>query len=530
MARTRVFARLKRALALARRAQGLPPGVRALTRRQTLLMGAAAAAGACSSGPKPGSGSGLAAQSAGGPVIVVGGGTAGLTVAYRLARAGRPATLFEASPRFGGRMFTKRNFTAEGMFCELGGELVDSNHEALIALANELSVGVQRIVPENAPSADVYDIGGELHYGRGMIDPATGTGAFVKIAAVIAKDQASLLEDDEWTPRARELDNTSLKDYLDSLRPLTTDWAIAALDLAYLGEYGLPTADQSALNLIDIIGVDVDAEFSVYGESDEAFRVKGGSSALPDALVAAIGARAELKSRHELVAMSRGGDGTVRLTMKGPDGAAEVSAPHVVLALPFTKLRQVAGIDALGLSAEKLAAVRTLGYGVNSKLMVATKTRPWSDNGVAADARLLGGVLYSDRGMQCVWETSRGQQGEGGVLTNFLSQEAALVDEAGAYATFECALQELSPALGEALDPKTRASMFWPRHPYALGSYSAPRVGQYTTLLEVVATPELGGRLHFAGEHTSVESLGFMNGAVESGERVARELLGRETA
>jgi monoamine oxidase len=509
---------MKRAIALARREAGLRPAPRALTRRQALVLGAAATA-ACATKARQAP----SAAAAAGPVVIIGGGAAGLTVAYRLAQAGRRATLYEAQPRYGGRMLTKRNFTSEGMFCELGGELVDTGHEALISLAKELGVGVQRLVPENAPSADVYDIAGVVHRGRDMIDPATGTGAFAKIAAVIARDQDSLLTaDDEWTPRARALDAMSLKDYLETLRPLTEDWVIAALDLAYLGEYGLPAAEQSALNLVDIIGVDTSKEFSVYGESDEAFRIRGGSSALPDALVAAIGARANLKDRHELLAIARDGDG-LRLSMKGPDGVVDVAAEHVVLALPFTRLRQVAGIETLGLSPQKLKAVNELGYGVNSKLMVATKGRPW--RGADPMARLFDGVLYSDRGMQCMWETSRGQEGEGGVLTNFLSSEAALGDEAGAYATLECALQELSPTLGEALDPKTRASMFWPRHPFALGSYSSPRVGQYTTLLDVVAAPELGGRLHFAGEHTSAEHLGFMNGAVDSGERVAKELL-----
>jgi monoamine oxidase len=389
-------------------------------------------------------------------------------------------------------------------------------------LADELSVGVQRLVPENAPSADVYDIGGTIYRGRDMIDPATGQGAFVKIAAKIAADQEALLDGEEWSARARALDDTSLKDYLESLRPLTTDWAIAALDLAYLGEYGLPTTEQSALNLVDIIGVETAKEFSVYGDSDEAFRIRGGSSALPDALVAAIGDRVALNGKHELKSVSRSG-GLIRLSFASAAGPVEVEAGHAVFALPFTKLREVAGVETLGLSPEKLAAVKTLGYGVNSKLMVATKSRPWQ--GADAKAKLIDGVLYSDRGMQCLWETSRGQEGKGGVLTNFLSADAARSDEGSAYSTLECALQELSPAIGESLDPNTRASMFWPRHPYALGSYSSPRIGQYTTLLEVAATPELDGRLHFAGEHTSAEFLGFMNGAVESGERVAAEIL-----
>ena len=52
------------------------------------------------------------------------------------------------------------------------------------------------------------------------------------------------------------------------------------------------------------------------------------------------------------------------------------------------------------------------------------------------------------------------------------------------------------------------------------------KVGQYTTLLEETGTPSTDGRIQFAGEHTSVDFIGFMNGAVESGERAAAALLG----
>ena len=55
---------------------------------------------------------------------------------------------------------------------------------------------------------------------------------------------------------------------------------------------------------------------------------------------------------------------------------------------------------------------------------------------------------------------------------------------------------------------------------------SATLVGQYCGMVVDAAAPELGGRLIFAGEHTSENSCGYMNGAVESGERAAKEILG----
>lgn len=515
MARTRLFARVRRALIEARRVQGIISAGRALSRRRALLLGAAtAAAAACST-------LGVGGRR-GERIAIVGGGAAGLTVAYRLGEAGRRCTLYEASPRLGGRMFTRRDFTAEGQFCELGGELVDSNHEALIGLAGELRVPIQRIAPEGERDADLYDIGGRLRRASDMLDPETGKGAFAPLASLIAADQESLLDADEnWTARARTLDSMSLKTYLDALRPLTEKWAIDLLDIAYLGEYGQPTAQQSALNLVDFIGADPEGPFEVFGESDEAHRIAGGSSSLIEALSASLGGAVSVSTGHRLTAMSRE-EGALRLVFDVPGGRVEETFDRVVLALPFTLLRGVEGVGGLGLSPEKQAAIAELGYGNNAKLMVATRARPWT-SGAAA----FNGALYSDRGMQIVWETSRGQPGAGGVLTNFMAGARSDLDEGAALASLTAGLTGLSPALGAAVDPTVKASFFWNRYPHSLGSYASPRPGQYTRLLEAAATPELGGRLHFAGEHTSADFLGFMNGAVESGERAAEEVLGQ---
>jgi monoamine oxidase len=64
---------------------------------------------------------------------------------------------------------------------------------------------------------------------------------------------------------------------------------------------------------------------------------------------------------------------------------------------------------------------------------------------------------------------------------------------------------------------------FWAGYPWTLGSYSYWKVGQYTKFSG--AEGERSGACHFAGEHTSVDFQGYLNGAVESGERAASEIL-----
>ena len=95
---------------------------------------------------------------------------------------------------------------------------------------------------------------------------------------------------------------------------------------------------------------------------------------------------------------------------------------------------------------------------------------------------------------------------------------------AGSLARFHHELNRAFPGIADKFDGK-RTIMNWPKYRFIRGSYSCPLVGQYTTLLQAASGPELGGRLVFAGEHTSSDFSGFMNGAVESGNRAAREIL-----
>lgn len=379
-------------------------------------------------------------------------------------------------------------------------------------------------------ASDVYDFRGQTHTVGDLIDPQSGTGAFLPIATRIAFDQQALLDaDGAWTARALELDALPLSQYLASLRGSADDWVIDFLDSAYQGEFGLPTNQQSSLNLVDYIATDAGAPFSVFGESDEAHRIAGGSATLPETLTARLAApdlarAARIFLRHELARISRDGEGFT-LEFRSPEGPIVAEASRVVLALPFTRLRTIDGVGGLGLSADKMRAINELGYGANAKLMVATNSRPWRDAAILDLNAPLTGSIYSDRGFQQIWDTSVAQEGAGGVITNFLSDEAAKGEEAEALATLESGLRALAPKLAAALTPDTRASFFWPRHPHTLGSYSAARVGQYTGLFEHAASSAFGGVLQFAGEHTSVDGYGFMNGAVDAGERVTRDLL-----
>ena len=61
-----------------------------------------------------------------------------------------------------------------------------------------------------------------------------------------------------------------MKEYLEKFRGKTEDWVIDILDVAYVGEYGMETEDQSSLNLVNVIGTELSEPFQIFGKSDEA--------------------------------------------------------------------------------------------------------------------------------------------------------------------------------------------------------------------------------------------------------------------
>ena len=133
--------------------------------------------------------------------------------------------VFEASSRWGGGMLTVADFY-HGMFAELGGELVDTRHEDLKALAEELGLKLEPLrVDSKERDFDLYFFGGKLRNSVDMLDASTHTGAFIPLAQQIAVDKKTLRDDaGAFTDRARALDALSLADYLKDFRGKTEDW------------------------------------------------------------------------------------------------------------------------------------------------------------------------------------------------------------------------------------------------------------------------------------------------------------------
>jgi monoamine oxidase len=289
------------------------------------------------------------------------------------------------------------------------------------------------------------------------------------------------------------------------------------LDVAYVTEYGLECGEQSALNFNFLIGTgdlsDASA-FELFGESDERFKVVGGNQRVVDELALRLGPAIE--KRHRLEAVRTSGTGYT-LTFQTDGGAKDVEADIVVLAIPFTLLREV---DLqVELSPLKRKTISELGYGMNAKVLVGFKDRPW-------ETKKYSGAAYSDETYQLAWANSFLQAGVEGGLTLYSGGRLGL--ESGNGTAEEAAARLLTGI--ERTYPGTLArrngkvSRFhWPTFPWTKASYACYRPGQWTTIAGSEGLPE--GKLFFAGEHCSYDFQGYMNGAAQSGLDTARAIM-----
>lgn len=457
------------------------------------------------------------ARGAGTPrVVVVGAGLAGLTCAYRLKQAGVNATLYEASNRVGGRCWTGRGVFADGQIYERGGELIDSGHIQMKQLAQELGFDLDNLIQGEAAGTEMggYFDGAAYSFAQMTDDLKT-------IWQQLHKDvSAASYPTLYWsnTPRGVELDHMSIVGWIDAYVPggMTSKLG-QLLDVAYNIEYGAESSIQSSLNMLYLLGYVGPGQFRTFGKSNEKYHVRGGNDQVAAALGSLLGN--QIQTGMELVAIKLNADGTYLLTFKKGSGTKTVTADRVVLALPFSIMRASVDFSKAGFNSYKTTAINELGMGTNSKLHVQFTQRYWRGLGS-------NGETYSDTGYQNTWEVSRTQPGTSGILVDYTGGNVgASFGQGTPSSRAQQFLQQIEPVL-PGLSPywNGKATVdFWAGYPWTKGSYSYWKVGQYTKFSG--AEKEISGACHFCGEHTSQDFQGYLNGAVETGERAADEVL-----
>ena len=477
--------------------------------------------------PKPGGTSRIA---------IIGGGIAGLNAALTLQDAGIASTVYEASPRWGGRMHSDTT-SWNGQTSEHCGELIDSKHRTILGLTTRFklpTVDLLAAEPNQSTETDFF-FGGYYTTTQENVD-------FNPVWNAVKKDLTSAPFPtlyNSFNQAGFDLDHLSLFDWIETRVPGGHASRMGQLlDVAYNIEYGNVTTEQSSLNMVYLLGFQPQpGQFRIFGASDERYHIAGGNERLPQAIAAALPA-ASLNLNTALTGIVRNADGSWTLSLNGPSGKFTSVVDRVIMAIPFSVLRTLLTSDrdyrAAGFDTIKQIAIQQLGYGKNCKLQLQFNSRLWNQQGPWG---LGNGSTYSDTGYQNTWDVTRAQDGSTGILVDYTGGGVPLASftgnptdpkvVAGFAKTFLSQIEPVFPGITKQWN--AIATLDVPlTNPFLLGSYSYWKVGQYTQFsgYEGLRQPDIHtGKCHFAGEHCSTNFQGFMEGGAEEGARAANEIL-----
>jgi monoamine oxidase len=461
-----------------------------------------------------------AAPPARGPlqVIVVGAGMAGLAAAYELVALGHDVTVLEAQDRPGGRVYTLRQPFADGLYAEAGAIGFSESYRHLMRYLKLFDL--PSAPPARDPLATVYHLRGRRLASR----PGPGArqpdwpfqltaeekelgldGMFGKYFA--AADKIGDPAAPGWRPEAwKSYDQLTLSELLR--RQGASGEAVELLgDTVWFG-YGW--SQVSALHRLLS-----DVALYYLGQSTKV--IPGGSDLLPKAFAAALGGRIRYRSPVVRIVHEVGG---VRVVFQQSGAERSLTAERLICTVPCPALRRI--VFGPELPARKRQIVEQLDYNPVTRIYLQARRRFWTDAGEAGNA-------FTDLPIQLVTEHPLARSAEQakaaarGILECHVkgpeARRLAALDQAAQLALAVDNMEKVHPGFKSHFEGG--AVVAWGADPWAGGGYAWWRPGQLTEWVPELAKPE--GRVHFAGEHTSLLAR-TLEGALESGNRAAREV------
>jgi monoamine oxidase len=421
-------------------------------------------------------------------VVVVGAGLSGLVAARELEARGRTVTVLEARDRIGGRVWVQRDALG-GLDLDMGGAWVADCQPSVWAEADRYGVLREH---DPLPARMRWVVAGE------RLDRAwpVETGDLGQLERVVAALLAAARRHDPGrAPDAQGLEDLDVpaSAWLDAqgvdgrIRELADLW-IAACGSA-------PVADVSMLEYLRWISA---ADGSVWRHLEAAvlgWRFRDGTAALYDAIAGDV--RGEIRVGTPVARIAQDADGVTVTTAAGE----ALRAAAVVVTVPIGALAGIEFDPPLDPAKARAAAENHAGQGV--KVWVLARGVPDDFFALASGAKLdnAGAMATAD---------------DGSTMLVCFGPSAAELDVTD-HAAVAAAFIELAPE-GEVVGVHAHD---WAGDPYSRGTWAVLRPGQVHSAWSALRAPE--GRVHFAGAHTALRWPSFMDGAIESGHRVAAE-------
>jgi len=443
-------------------------------------------------------------------VIIIGAGLAGLSAAYELTQANHDVVVLEARTRPGGRVQTLRDPFPEGLYVEAGAARIPDHHHFTRQYVEHFGLTLDPFEP--AGLSHVYYVRGkriEAMPGQNVDWPYDLTAEERALGATGMRQKYiwSMLgelgdvTDPAWPPPdlLKKFDRMNRSDLWRS-RGASAE-AIALLSLG-----GIDDRIESWSALFMLRNQALNRRLTRYD------KIGGGNDLLPKAFAERLADKIHYASPVVRIEQNAR---EVKATFQQLDSYQTLTADRLICAVPFTVQRDIEVSPPF--SVEKQRAIEQLPYLSAAKIFLQSKQRFWI-------ARGLSGFGTTDLPIGQVWDSTYKQPGSRGVLQAFpISLHSRRVTQMTEPERISYALEQV-----EMMYPGMRAhfeggvTKCWDEDRWARGATAFYKPGQFTSLLPHVARPE--GRIHFAGEHTSVWIDGWMQGALESGNRVAAEV------
>ena len=428
-------------------------------------------------------------------VVVIGAGIAGLTVANALTRGGIECVVVEARDRIGGRLHT---VNLAGSPVDMGGSWIHTPvGNPMRAFADQAGVRCRSANP--LPELAGFD----CDEGRPLSAAEVGESLSMQLED-FPQARSRLLA--ELGPDASAADGIEAFVAGSGLAPGPARRARQALRALVEGE----SADLAERQSLRWMWNEMEYEGHYFGDAPE-----GGYRRLTEAMAAGVDLRLGVEVAE--IGCSAGG-----VRVRGADGTSE-DGSHVVVTVPLGVLKRGVPHFRPALPPDRLAAIDRLGFGRYEKVALRFDEPFWRTAGLPHAM-----IFPRDSNAPAVWAIGLDAFGAGPVLVFQIFHGAArhvlgaAPDDAARWV-----LDLLADAIGRSCPAPTAVAVTsWANDRYSGGAYTHIPPGADPADADVLGEP-IGGRLLFAGEHTQSRRLAYADGAMTSGIREAKRLLGQ---
>lgn len=438
--------------------------------------------------------------------IVVGAGLSGLAAAARLRAAGKRVRVVEARERVGGRTWTVE---FDGGAVDLGGQWVANSQTRVLALADRLGL---RRVEQFHTGQRLVDFDGSVRRYRGLLPkiPVFALGELGLTMFRLDRMAARVPREAPWQAReAARWDALTVDAWLDA--HVRTAGARAMLRIATEAIFAAHPRELSLLYFLHYLhcggGIERLAEVE---NGAQQWKIEGGAQQLSRGLSAPLGD--DLVLGEPVRAIVEHDDGIEVIGERGRHRAA-----RVILAVSPAIAGRIELPSTLSAARAQLHARMFMGSTI--KCLAAYPRAFWRERGLSGEA------VSDHRRVRLAFDATSSCGRHPRLVAFVFDADARALGSLDADARREAILDDLAALFGpEAAQPHAFIEQDWQAEPYSGGCY----VGLLGTRALVELGPslrEVAGRLHFAGTEAATRWVGYFEGALESGERAADEVI-----